>query len=83
MPLFKKGTKAGLTSTQIVTNDLKDGVLDIDLSTASSSDDTLASAKAIKAYVDSATGVSTLVALTDTTITSQADNNHLQYNGSA
>jgi hypothetical protein len=79
MPLFKKGTKAGLTSTQIVTNDLKDGVLDIDLSTASSSDDTLASAKAIKAYVDSAVGVSTLVGLTDTTIASIADNNHLQY----
>ena len=52
MPLFKKGTKAGLTSTQIITTDLKDGVLDIDLSTASSNDDTLASAKAIKTYVD-------------------------------
>jgi len=82
MPLFKKGTKAGLTSTQIVTNDLKDGVLDIDLSTASSSDDTLASAKAIKAYVDATSGGSaTLVGLTDTTIASQADNNHLQYDG--
>jgi len=82
MPLFKKGTRAGLTSTQIVTNDLKDGVLDIDLSSASSSDDTLASAKAIKAYVDSATGTNTIVGLTDTTIASQADNNHLQYDSS-
>jgi len=81
MPLFKKGTKAGLTSTQIVTNDLKDGVLDIDLSTASTSDDTLASAKAIKAYVDATSGGSaTLVGLTDTTISgTPADNNHLQY----
>jgi len=82
MPLFKKGTKAGLTSTQIVTNDLKDGVLDTDLAAVSGSDDTLASAKAIKAYVDSATGVTTLVGLTDTTIASQADNNHLQYDSS-
>ena len=83
MPLFKKGTKAGLTSTQIVTNDLKDGVLDIDLSTASSNDDTLASAKAIKTYVDATSGGSaTLVGLTDTTIASQADNNHLQYDSS-
>ena len=79
MPLFKKGTRDGLTSTQIVTNDLKDGVLDTDLAAVSGSDDTLASAKAIKAYVDSATGVTTLVGLTDTTIASQADNNHLQY----
>ena len=83
MPLFKKGTRAGLTSTQIVTNDLKDGVLDIDLAAVSSSDDTLASAKAIKAYVDATSGGSaTLVGLTDTAIGSQADNNHLQYNGS-
>jgi len=82
MPLFKR-SRGGVTSTQIITNDLKSGVLDTDLAAVSGSDDTLASAKAIKAYVDSATGVSTLVALTDTTITSQADNNHLQYNGSA
>ena len=82
MPLFKKGTKAGLTSTQIITTDLKDGVLDVDLSTASSNDDTLASAKAIKTYVDATSGGSaTLVGLTDTTIASQADNNHLQYDG--
>ena len=49
MPLFKKGSKSGLPSTQIVTNDLKSGVLDTDLDAVSSSDDTLASAKAIKA----------------------------------
>jgi len=87
MPLFKKGTRAGLTSTQIITTDLKDGVLDIDLAAVSSSDDTLASAKAIKAYVDSAAGgggSTTLVGLTDTTITgTPADNSHFQYNGSA
>ena len=84
MPLFKRG-KGGVTSTQIITNDLKSGVLDTNLDAVSSSDDTLASAKAIKAYVDSATGGSTtLVGLTDTTITgTPADNSHFQYNGSA
>jgi len=57
MPLFKKGSKSGLTSTQIVTTDLKSGVLDTDLAAVSGSDDTLASAKAIKAYVDTVSGV--------------------------
>ena len=80
MPLFKKGSKSGLTSTQIVTTDLKSGVLDTDLAAVSGSDDTLASAKAIKAYVDTVSGVTTLTGLTDTTIaTTPVDNNHLQY----
>ncbi len=79
MPFFKKGTRAGLTSTQIITTDLKDGVLDTNLAAVSSSDDTLASAKAIKAYVDSGGGYTTLVGLKDTTITgSQAGNSHFQ-----
>jgi len=82
MPLFKKGSKSGLTSTQIVTTDLKSGVLDTDLAAVSGSDDTLASAKAIKAYVDTVSGVTTLTGLSDTTIASSpADNNHLQYDG--
>ena len=46
----------------------------------SSDDDTLASAKAIKAYVDQA---NTLVELSDTTIATLGDNNHLQYDGSS
>ena len=41
------------TLSNIEVDNLKAGVLDTDLSTVSASDDTLASAKAIKAYVDS------------------------------
>jgi hypothetical protein len=40
------------TVSNIEVDNLKSGVLDTDLSTVSASDDTLASAKAIKAYVD-------------------------------
>ena len=86
MPLFKTGgRRGGLSSSQIVVADIKTDAVDIDLASVSAADDTLASAKAIKAYVDSATGGSTtLVGLTDTTITgTPADNSHFQYNGSA
>jgi len=51
--------------------DLKSGVLDTDLSSVSGSDDTLASAKAIKAYVDTqdaATGIGDLTAIGSTLI---------------
>ena len=41
------------TISNIEVDNLKSGVLDTDISSVSSSDDTLASAKAIKAYVDS------------------------------
>ena len=41
------------TVSNIEVDNLKSGVLDTDLSTVSASDDTLASAKAIKTYVDS------------------------------
>ena len=80
MPHFmKRGRKFGLTSASIDVNDFKTSAIDTDLTAASANDDTLASAKAIKAYVDSA---NTLVELTDTTIASEADNNHLQYDSS-
>ena len=42
------------TVTNIETDNLKSGVLDTDLTSVSTSDDTLASAKAIKTYVDAA-----------------------------
>ena len=80
MPLFKKGSRGGLSSSQLVVADIKTDAIDTDLASVSSADDTLASAKAIKAYVDSVAGVTTLTGLTDTTIaTTPVDNNHLQY----
>ena len=51
------------TISNIEVDNLKSGVLDTDISSVSSNDDTLASAKAIKAYVDSQ--VSDLDATTD------------------
>ena len=80
MPHFmKRGRKFGLTSASLDINDFRDSAVDTDLTAVSANDDTVASAKAIKAYVDQA---NTLVQLTDTTIASQADNNHLQYDSS-
>ena len=56
------------TISNLEVDNLKAGVLDTDLTTVSASDDTLASAKAIKAYVDSAvtTGID-IDSLTDGT----------------
>ena len=53
------------TISNIEVDNLKSGVLDTDISSVSSNDDTLASAKAIKAYVDSQVGGSDLDATTD------------------
>ena len=81
MPHFvKRGRKFGMPSASLEVNDFRTTAVDINLDSVSANDDTFATAKAIKAYVDSEVGgASTLVALTDTTIASQADNNHLQY----
>ena len=49
------------TVSNIEVDNFKSGVLDTDLSSVSGSDDTLASAKAIKAYVDANAGISNVV----------------------
>jgi len=83
MPLFKR-SKGGLTSNQIVVADLQSDMIDTDLSAVSSSDDTLPSAKAVKAYVDTvAAAQDTFSEMDDTTITSVQDNNHVQYDGTS
>ncbi len=72
------------TVSNIEVDNLKSGVLDTDLSSVSGSDDTLASAKAIKTYVD--TQVDTkdqLSELDDTEFTSLADNHVLSYHNSS
>ena len=53
------------TISNIEVDNLKSGVLDTDISSVSGSDDTLASAKAIKAYVDSQVTAQDLDATTD------------------
>ena len=52
------GSSGGVTLnvSGLTVNELASGVLDIDLTSVSASDDTLASAKAIKAYVDASAG---------------------------
>ena len=75
MPLFKR-TRGGVTSQQIVTSDIAKDALDLDLTSVSATDNTLASAKAVKTYIDDKT---TIAAMGDTTVASIADNNHLQY----
>jgi hypothetical protein len=55
-----------VTVSNLETDNLKAGVLDTDLNSVSASDDTLASAKAIKTYVDAnAGGTPTLDSVTD------------------
>jgi hypothetical protein len=72
------GTGNSITNLEVA--DFASGVLDIDLTSVSASDDTLASAKAIKAYVDSQVATANeLDELTDVTITSPADGSLLFY----
>jgi len=75
MPLFKR-TRGGVTSQQIVTSDIAKDALDLDLTSVSATDNTVASAKAIKTYIDDKT---TFSALGDTTVTSISDNHITQY----
>ena len=60
------------TISNLEVNNLKSGVLDTDLTTVSASDDTLASAKAIKTYVDANITAQDLD-ITDGTTTSAVD----------
>jgi hypothetical protein len=84
MPLFKKGTRWGLTSSQITIDDMKDGIVDTDISSVSANDDTIPSSKAAKFYIDTGLAAQdSFSELTDTTISSPpTDNNHLQWDGS-
>jgi len=83
MPLRGKNMKAtqfmrGLTTTKINYGDIDSDIIDIDLSSVSGSDNSLASAKAISSYIASEGNIANM---TDTTIASVADNNHFQYDG--
>ena len=75
------GTGNSITNLEVA--DLASGVLDTDLSSVSGSDDTLASAKAIKTYVDAQIQTEdTLAELNDTNISSLASGHILIYDGS-
>ena len=72
------GTGNSITNLEVA--DFASGVVDTALASVSSSDDTLASAKAIKAYVDSSVATANeLSELTDVNITSPADGAVLFY----
>ena len=72
------GTGNSITNLEVA--DFASGVLDTDLTSVSASDDTLASAKAIKTYVDAAVATANeLSELTDVNITSPADGALLFY----
>ena len=71
------------TLSNIEVDNLKSGVLDTDLSSVAGTDTTLASAKAIKAYVDAQIQTEdTLVELNDTDISSEAAGHILIHDGS-
>ena len=71
------------TVSNLEVDNLKSGVLDTDLSSVAGTDTTLASAKAIKAYVDSQVqSEDTIEELNDTNISSLASGHILIYDGS-
>jgi len=74
-----EGTGNSISNIDVA--NLKSGVLDTDISTTSSSDDTIPSAKAVKTAIDAK--ASTVSELTDTTITSIGDNELLQYDSTS
>ena len=74
-------SSGAVSLVDLTTSHIASGSLDTDLSSVSGSDDTLASAKAIKAYVDAQVATEdTIAELNDTTITgTPADNEVLAY----
>ena len=83
MPLRGKNMKhtmfvRGLTTSQIGYGDIQQGDIDTDLTSVSDTDNQLASSKSVRDYVQATNTVSQM---TDTTIASVGDNNHLQYDG--
>ena len=75
-----EGTGNSISNIDVA--DLKSGVLDTDLSAVSGSDDTLPSAKAVKAYVDAQILTEdTIAELNDTTIGTLAGGQVLIYDG--
>lgn len=78
-----EGTGNSISNIDVA--DLKSGVLDTDLSSVSGSDDTLASAKAIKSYVDSQVTAQDLDFATDdsTALNIDLDSETLQVSGGA
>ena len=78
-----EGTGNSISNIDVA--DLKSGVLDTDLSSVSGSDDTLASAKAIKSYVDSQVTAQDLDFATDdsTALNIDLDTETLQVSGGA
>ena len=81
--LTNKGIDAdNNTVSNLEVDNLKSGVLDTDLSSVAGTDTTLASAKAIKAYVDAQIQTEdTLAELNDTNISSLASGHILIYDG--
>ena len=79
MPMYRNALVggAGLKRNKVKYTGLATDLIDTDLTSVSSDDDTLASAKAIKTAIDA--GASSLSALSDTTITSPADAGLLLY----
>jgi len=83
MPLRGKNMKhtmfvRGLTTSQIGYGDIQQGDIDTDLTSTSGDDNQIASSKGVRDYILS---TNTISQMTDTTIASLGDNNHLQYDG--
>ena len=78
------GIAANIADGIITTAKLSSGVLDTDISSVSGSDDTVASAKAIKTYVDAQVATENQISeMNDVTLSSIGSGELLKWNGSA